>query len=320
MVEVRAWGVAPEFAQDETNLAEFLVTIVIEDNGNGTFGAGDLITVDGAQRVIQHVWRDTFIVDGVGVEVAAIYVGGRESFSIPYVEGQLVPAYPAVSTGIEFGWGFPETPFPTTNILCFARGTLIRCANQDIPIQNLKIGDLVETKDHGEQPVRWIGSTALDAEALKQRPNLRPIRIAAGSLGRHSPAVDLVVSPQHRVLVRSKIAQKMFSSDEVLVAAKQLLQVDGIQVADDLDEVEYFHILFDQHEIIRSNGAETESLFTGPEAMKAVGPAALREILDLFPHLAQEDYQAIAARTLASGRSGRRMAQRHAQNRKVLVQ
>ncbi|KRW97185.1 hypothetical protein AQY21_05000 [Paracoccus sp. MKU1] len=99
------------------------------------------------------------------------------------------------------------------------------------------------------------------------------------------PTGDLVVSPQHRILARSHIAQTMFGTAEVLVAAKQLLALDGIEIAEDLSEVEYYHILFDHHEIVFSNGAETESLYTGAEALRVVGPAAAQEILALFPEL-----------------------------------
>ena len=79
--------------------------------------------------------------------------------------------------------------------------------------------------------------------------------------------------------------------------------------------MDYFHLLFDRHEIVRSNGAETESLYTGAEALKSVGPAARAEIMDLFPELREEPD---AARTLVPGRLGRKLAARHAQNRRPL--
>lgn len=75
----------------------------------------------------------------------------------------------------------------------------------------------------------------------------------------------------------------MFGQDEVLVAAKQLLGLDGIEVADDLNEVIYHHFLFDQHELVTANGLQCESLFTGPEALRAVGAVARHQILAMFP-------------------------------------
>ena len=171
------------------------------------------------------------------------------------------------------------------------------------------------TRDNGAQPVRWIDSTR---RALRAGSRLAPVRISAGALGDNLPESDLLVSPQHRMLVRSAIAQRMFGTDEVLVAAKQLLQIDGIDIADDLDEVVYVHFIFDRHEIVYANGAESESLYTGPEALKTLSPQAREEILALFPELA-DDALPEPARVLASGRLGRKLAVRHAQNDKPLV-
>lgn len=200
---------------------------------------------------------------------------------------------------------------------CFARGTLILTARGPVAVEELRAGDLVETRDNGLQPIRWIGGTVLTG--LNNRPHLLPIRIAAGALGGGAPGSDLLVSPQHRVLVRSAIAHKMFGTNEVLVAAKQLLQVEGIEIATDMTEVEYFHILFDQHEIVTSNGAASESLFTGPMALAGVGSAALEEIFEIFPELRNRDYTPEPARLLASGRMGRKLAVRHTRNRKPLT-
>lgn len=206
-----------------------------------------------------------------------------------------------------------------TAVPCFARGTMIATAAGEAPVEFLRVGDMVQTRDNGMQPIRWIGSRKLSASELQAMPSLRPIRIAAGALGSGLPVEDLMVSPQHRILVRSKIAQKMFDAQEVLVAAKQLVLLDGFDIADDIQEVEYFHILFDQHEIVISNGAETESLYTGAEALKSVGTAAAREILSLFPQLADPEYVAVPARFLTSGRQARKMGIRHQQNRHPLV-
>ncbi len=203
-------------------------------------------------------------------------------------------------------------------IPCFAAGTLIETATGPRAIETLAEGDLVVTRDNGLQPIRWIGRRHLDAATLDASPNLRPIRIRAGALGAGRPATDLLVSPQHRILVRSAIAQRMFGAPEVLVAAKQLCQLDGIDIAD-AAEVTYLHMLFDRHEVVLSNGAETESLYTGPEALKSLGKAAADEIFAIFPELRARDYAPVAARVLASGRMARKLAVRHGQNGKPLV-
>ncbi|WP_405403839.1 Hint domain-containing protein [Paracoccus sp. Ld10] len=210
-------------------------------------------------------------------------------------------------------------PDEEIEIVCFARGTMIDTPDGPVAVQDLRAGDLVVTRDNGPQPVRWMGSQRLSADMLARNPRLTPVRIAAGALGVNSPSHDLIVSPQHRVLVQSRIAQRMFGTTEVLVAAKQLLSLDGFDLATDLAEVEYFHIMFDQHEVIRSNGADTESLYTGEQALRMVGAAAREELLTLFPDLADMDQASVPARDLPQNRMVRKMADRHQRNSRMLV-
>ena len=205
-------------------------------------------------------------------------------------------------------------------LVCFAKGTQIETANgEQVAVEDLAQGDLVLTADNGLKEIRWIGCQRISADTLSQNPNLRPIRIQPGALGAGLPEQELIVSPQHRMLVRSKIAQKMFDDDEVLVAAKQLVLLDGIDIVDDLEEVTYYHFLFDQHEIVFANGAETESLYTGPEAIKSLSQDAREEVFAIFPELTEVDYEALSARPLVSGRKGRQLAVRHQNNRKPLA-
>lgn len=209
------------------------------------------------------------------------------------------------------GWG--EVPN------CFTRGTLIETDRGSVRIEELGKGDLVVTRDNGLQAIRWIGMRRVDGTMLAERPEFHPIRIERGALGNEAPSVPLIVSPQHRMLVRSEIAQRMFGTDEVLIAAKQLCELDGISVENQGSGVDYFHILLDQHEIITANGAETETLYTGAQALRSVGPAARKEILALFPELREDDHEPQAARALVGGRRGRRLASRHRRNNKALV-
>lgn len=202
---------------------------------------------------------------------------------------------------------------------CFTRGTLILTAVGLVPVEDLSPGDLVRTRDNGLQPIRWCGSVRLGANALARMPRLRPIRFRAGALGQGQPTRDLVVSPQHRLLVRSRIAQRMFGSIEVLVAAKQLLDLPGVATEDQATEVEYIHLMFDSHEIIQANGAETESLYAGPMALRAISPAARAEIYCLFPELMVADYQKPPARMMPTGQQARQLAQRHGASGKALV-
>ncbi|WP_227493353.1 Hint domain-containing protein [Paracoccus kondratievae] len=206
--------------------------------------------------------------------------------------------------------------------VCFVRGTMIETIDGPVAIEDIRPGTLVRTMDSGFRPVKWIGSAVVGGHDKPIPANLRPIRIRAGALGANTPETDLLVSPQHRILVRSRIAQRMFSTTEVLVAAKQLLQVEGIDIETGTERVEYFHMMFDQHEIVFSNGAPTESLYLGAEALKGLGAAAVDEILQILPQLrgvleGQDAVQPV--RLMPSGRAGRKLAVRHISNGKALV-
>lgn len=197
---------------------------------------------------------------------------------------------------------------------CFCRGTLIDTEQGPVAIESLRPGDLVRTRDNGLQPIRWIGSSVVSGAALAANPKLRPIRIHPGALGPNMPSATLLVSPQHRVMISSQIAMRMFGIAEVLVAAKSLVEATGIEAADDLDEIEYFHMLFDRHEIVCSNGAETESLYTGPAALRCIDREALEEIATLFPELRISIDQPVPARPVPAGRQARRLVARHVEN------
>ena len=113
----------------------------------------------------------------------------------------------------------------------------------------------------------------------------------------------------------------MFDTKEVLIPANKLLTLDGIDIERDADSVEYWHFLFDAHQIVWSNGAPTESLFTGPEALKAVSPEARREITTLFPEIALPGFLATSARPIPeTGKHMKVLAHRHHKNRKPVFE
>lgn len=205
-----------------------------------------------------------------------------------------------------------------TLVPCFTLGTLILTPSGEVPVERLAVGDEVLTVDAGVQRLRWIGTRQLDAAELARAPHLQPIRIAAGSLGRNLPERDLVVSPQHRCLVRSRIAERMAGGAEVLVAAKHLLGLPGISVVPPDAPVTYIHLLFDRHELVWSNGTVTESFYLGDQAVASVDAAAREEILALFPDLA--DIRPQGARPFVRGRIARKLVERSQANRKPLVE
>ena len=173
--------------------------------------------------------------------------------------------------------GITDTAFVSvTTIPCFTQGTRIRTERGEVPVETLQVGDLVETRDHGLQPIRWIGQRRVAAVG----PHA-PVVIEAGVFGNHD---RLVVSPQHRVLVTHWMAELMFGEEEVLVAARDLVNDCSVCVLEG-GEVTYVHLLFDRHEIVWSEGLLTESFLPGPQVMSSLEDRVRAEVLELFPEI-----------------------------------
>ena len=155
------------------------------------------------------------------------------------------------------------------SFVCFAAGTMVRTSEGDSRIDQIQIGDLVETLDSGALAVGWGGGKNV---ALTDK--ICPVKIRAGALGANLPSSDLLVSQQHRMLVSSKVVLRMFGTDEVLVSAKSLIDIDGVEICKNLKAITYCHILFDEHQVVFANDVPTESLLQGPQAMALMGDEA----------------------------------------------
>ena len=171
------------------------------------------------------------------------------------------------------------------SVPCFTPGTLILTLRGARPVEALKPGDRVLTRDSGYLPLRWVGRRHLGRDLLAADPALRPVLIRAGALGAGLPARDMMVSRQHRMLVRGPRAELLFGEGEVLVRALHLLGLPGIEEAD-VAEVTYLHILFDRHEIVMADGAWTESFQPGDHALGGLDADQRAELLAIFPELA----------------------------------
>ncbi|MGL5012526.1 MAG: Hint domain-containing protein [Paracoccaceae bacterium] len=197
-------------------------------------------------------------------------------------------------------------------VTCYLRGTQIQMADGTRLIEDLQIGDLVLTRDHGPQPIRWIGCSVALA-----RGKLAPVRIAKGALGPNTPNRDLYVSRQHRMLLQSKIAERMIGAAEVFVPAVKLMNLPGIEAAPGPVPVSYFHILTDRHEVIYAEGAPSETLMTGPQARKSLSAEALAELDALFPGVIAADLT--PARPIFPGARVPQLLERHQKNHVALV-
>jgi Ca2+-binding RTX toxin-like protein len=169
-------------------------------------------------------------------------------------------------------------------IPCFTPGVMITTARGDIAVEDLAIGDLVLTRDAGLQPIRWIGSRRLGLADLIVQPDLQPVRIRRGALGQGLPLRDMLVSPQHRMLIEGAGPEMLFGETEVLVAAVHLQGLEGVEQLL-TPGVTYIHILLDEHEVICANGSWSESLQPALRMVNGMNAAQRAEIVALFPEL-----------------------------------
>ncbi|SLN34971.1 Bifunctional hemolysin/adenylate cyclase precursor [Roseovarius gaetbuli] len=163
------------------------------------------------------------------------------------------------------------------NIICFTPGARILTQFGERAIETLQLGDMVVTRDHGLQAIRWIGQRTVPGIG-----DFAPISVASSVM--EGAREGLLVSPQHRILFTGYRAELLFGESEVLVAAKHLIDDRDVRVCP-RDEVTYIHIMFDRHEVIYAEGIATESFHAGDTALSAVTAAARDELFAIFPEL-----------------------------------
>jgi len=289
------------------------------DDLNGSLTEGDLTSVAGdASPTIVHVddndgdlLLDTatsndpdqvlaadFVVDGVTLGFAgdsiaissevsidnysqAVYGG---TFSIITINGIVVgftstlPLAPGDALGIGPTSTMPDPQGYADLAACFTRDTPILCAHGAELVQDLAAGMRVQTRNNGLQPVRWVGHQKTDGRGV-----LAPVRIKKGALGN---SADLLVSPMHRMLISGPRAELLFGVPELLAHARDLRDGDRI-FSDPCDSVDYFHILFDAHQIISAYDCWSESFTPLNIAPEAFDHKSQDELRTLFPHLGQ---------------------------------
>ncbi|MEQ3671057.1 Hint domain-containing protein, partial [Pseudophaeobacter sp.] len=171
---------------------------------------------------------------------------------------------------------------------CFTPGTLIATPEGERRVEDLAVGDRIITRDNGIQSIRWLGKRSLATAELKAAEHLQPILIREGALGNGLPERDMMVSPNHRVLVANDKTALYFEDREVLVAAKHLTGLAGVDAVE-TSSVTYIHFMFDQHEVVLSDGAWTESFQPGDQTLRGLDNAQRNEVYEIFPELKSEE-------------------------------
>ncbi len=166
------------------------------------------------------------------------------------------------------------------DVICFTPGTRVLTETGYRPVETLREGDLLVTRDAGLQPICWIGrKTGL------ARDNTAPIRIAAHVLpGGTAP---LIVSPQHRLLFEGYAPELLFGENEVFVPAAHLVDQHAVcRLEGGL--VTYIHLMLDRHHVIFAEGMATESFFVSERGLGTLDLYAREQLFERRPQLRAE--------------------------------
>ncbi len=239
-----------------------------EGEAPGGYVFSPLVTPYGTLVTDSATGEFTFFVDR-----AAVIASGSDQ----------VISFTVTATG-SFGTGDTDTVVIEL-LICVTKGTLINTPSGERLVEDLMIDDEVLTADGRAERIRWIGSRRIEAEELASNTRLYPVRICRDAIGPGQPKSDLLVSPQHRVQLSDPMAEMLFGHPVVLAPAKGLLNDSTITVDRKVSEVEYFHLAFDRHEVMITNGLATESFHPGPTSLEGIDFDAAEELFEIFPNL-----------------------------------
>jgi len=238
-----------------------------------TYASGTVVEAEYSLTVTDGT--NTWTLVGFNVNNSSPAYGTIEGIAVIGGPGGFPPVgVPLTVTAAQEGPNYLASDYATP--ICFTSGTLIRTPSGERPIETLAVGDLVLTEANGPQPIRWIGMREVPATG-----KFAPICIKANT---YNNKRDLLISPEHRIVIDDWRCEVFFHQPHVLVAAKHLLNGTTVSAREG-GFVTYIHLMFDDHQIIWAEGAQTESLHPGIVALSSLAPAARKEVLSLFPQL-----------------------------------
>lgn len=298
----RAAGTPPFSLSLDATAAPLQVVVTDGDNvfneiGSSSQELSQAVTIDGvtypagSRVLINYVLTtdDGFV--GYSITIGETNSGNNTTTAFitsePMVPGQV---YTFTSEG-----NIGRKSLSYSQFACFTAGTLIKTAQGERPIEQIKADDRVMTRDHGLQVVRWSGTRTVPAIG-----DMAPVIFDKGVLGTTEP---LVVSPNHRMLITGALAEMYFGMDEVLVSAKSLVNNHNVRRVEG-GFVTYVHIMFDYHEILWGNGALSESFYIGDQSHKALRSDQQEELVKIFPALLEHQSTTQLARTEARSYEG----------------
>ena len=208
-------------------------TITIEDPGQF---AGMLVLSGGDELIVDGATGGSYAAGAFTFELAA---GGTATIA--------APSYNA--NDFTFTQNGNALDVLDTQAPCYCRGTRVATPAGERPVEDIAIGDKVTTLSGEAKPIKWIGRRSYAGRFVMGRNDILPVCIKADALADNVPKRDLWISPHHAMYLEG-----------VLIEAKDLVNGASIVQAEHVDQVEYFHIELETHDVIVAEGAWSESL------------------------------------------------------------
>ena len=174
------------------------------------------------------------------------------------------------------------------------RGGIVEGANLRTPcgprrVELVRPGDLVVTRTGGLMPVRMVWSRTVTQDDMERRPELAPLRIAPRAMGPLMPQHVLMIAQDHRILVPGYRLWGMEKERSFLVSAGELCAgADSVFVDRSRDEVRYYQLVFDTHQVLQVNGLPVESFLPEPRDVARLSAQKREDLIKRYPQLRHE--------------------------------
>lgn len=259
------------------------------DTGNGTLSydvGGGQVTV-GLDSLVEYNATITYE-DGTteAIVIDIIQTLNGDVFFIPFDNYTQLDDKPIESLELQGvaddGWaGFAQTSYDSISFICFTPGTRIATPDGPRPVETLAVGELVETRDHGAEPLVWIGRRRLRFPGATEAQ--KPVAFRPGCLGEGVPRRRLVVSPQHRLLISAPELAASTGEAEALAPAVGFIGLSGVRRMRGKRRVDYVALMLARHEVIGAEGAWVESFYPGPSGLATLSPFELLSLKAALP-------------------------------------
>lgn len=236
---------------------------------------GDSLRLEGRLTFMRP---DGDTVDLLLIALSGAGQGERHLVFLPLAPIEAKQSYSLIKADAEPG----EVRLTDITSVAFTRGTMITLGDgRQCPVEDLRPGDKVLTRDHGAQPVRWVGQRTVRAVGP-----FAPVVISKGTYANES---DLIVSQHQRLFLYQRSEHRLTETAELFVKALHLVDDEAVFIRTG-GFVDYFHLVFDQHEIIYAECIPTESLLINERTLGALPEDVLREVEARLPGLSHRPH------------------------------